>query len=276
MYKLIASDLDETLLDDHHCCPKANVDAILKAKEKYGVKFVPCTGRGFASISPELKATGLYDLPGEYSISFNGGAITENKDSKVISFNGLGYPKMKEIFEQGLHYDVCIHVYTIDKVYVYNINDDEKQRFINQGVDCIIMEENTVDFLEDARIAKILYQNTNVPYLQSLEPKMQELVKDVVEVSYSSNRYMEFNALGVDKGNGILLLAKMLNILPEEIIAVGDNYNDLPMFREVGLSVAANNAVDAVKSVCDYTTKANNNDGVLAEVIAKFIFNEDV
>lgn len=105
----------------------------------------------------------------------------------------------------------------------------------------------------------------------SLEEGLKPITDGHCAVSYSSNRYMEFNALGVDKGQGLIDLANKLGIAIEETIAVGDNYNDMAMLKVAGLSVAANNAVDDVKAACDYTTNANNNEGVVAELIEKFI-----
>ena len=270
-YKLIACDLDETLLSDDHIVGKKNHDAILKARKEYGVKFVPATGRGFMQIQSELEELELNDLEGEYVISFNGGALSENKGNRIIEFNGLPFEKMKEILEMGLNFDVCQHIYTKDKVYVFNLSESEAERIKNQKVECIIMEENNMDFLKDEPIAKILYQNTDVPYLMSLEPLMKNIWEGECAVSYSSNRYMEFNKLGVDKGNGLKRLAKILGIDISETIAVGDNYNDMPMLKVAGLSVAAQNAVQDVKDACDITTDADNNMGVIAEIIERFI-----
>lgn len=115
----------------------------------------------------------------------------------------------------------------------------------------------------------------DVPYLMSLEPKMTAITKGC-SVSYSSNRYMEFNKEGVDKGVGLQHLADQLGIKIEETIAVGDNYNDMAMLKKAGLAVAAGNAVEDVKKACDYTTHADNNEGVVAELIKKFIFHEDI
>ena len=182
---------------------------------------------------------------------------------------------MKEIFEFGLKQDVCIHVYTNDTLYIYNLSESEAERLKNQKLEVVYPEENTVDFLKDATIAKILYQNVDVPYLMSLEPQMTEITKGCA-VSYSSNRYMEFNREGVDKGQGLQDLADKLGIKIEETIAVGDNYNDMAMLKKAGLSVAAGNAVEDVKKACDYTTHADNNEGVVAELIKKFIFHEDI
>lgn len=273
-YKLIACDLDETLLNDEHLVGAKNVAAIKRAREEYGVKFVPATGRGFMQIQPELKELQLYDLEGEYVISFNGGALTENKNNRIIEFKGLEFSKMKEIFEAGLNFDVCIHVYTPDNLYVFNLSESERQRIKNQKLEAVYPEVNSVDFLKDTPISKILYQNVDVPYLMSLEEGLKPITDGHCAVSYSSNRYMEFNALGVDKGQGLIDLANKLGIAIEETIAVGDNYNDMAMLKVAGLSVAVNNAVDDVKAACDYTTNANNNEGVVAELIEKFIFNE--
>ncbi|GFP74472.1 Cof-type HAD-IIB family hydrolase [Clostridium fungisolvens] len=271
-YKLIACDMDETLLNDDHVICEKNIEFIKRAKEEYGVKFVPATGRGYNSIQTDLRILDLYDELGEYVLSFNGGALTENKANKLLQFKGLDFHKMKEIFEYGLTKDVCIHVYTKDKLYVYNLSDSEKLRIERQKFECTIMEENTVDFLENELIAKILYQNIDVPYLMSLEPDMKDIVYGYCSVSYSSNRYMEFNSLGVDKGQGLADLARILNIDIKDTIAVGDNYNDMAMLKVAGLSVAAGNAVEDVKKACDYTTSADNNEGVVAELIEKFIF----
>ncbi len=273
-YKLIACDLDETLLNDQHHVGSRNVAAIQKARKEYGVKFVPATGRGFMQIQPELKELQLIDLPEEYVISFNGGALSENKGNRLIEFKGLEFAKMKEIFEAGLNFDVCIHVYTPEHLYVFNLSESERQRLIEQKLEVIYPKENSVDFLKDTPISKILYQNIDVPYLMSLEEGLKPITDGCCAVSYSSNRYMEFNALGVDKGQGLIDLANKLNIPIEDTIAVGDNYNDMAMLKVAGLSVAANNAVADVKAACDYTTKADNNEGVVAELIERFIFNE--
>lgn len=82
---------------------------------------------------------------------------------------------------------------------------------------------------------------------------------------------MEFNSLGVDKRNGLIDLVRILDIDIKDTIAVGDNCNDMAMLKVAGLSVAAGNVVEDVKKVCDYTTEADNNEGVVAELIERFI-----
>lgn len=273
-YKLIACDLDETLLNDDHLVGQRNHDAIVRAKKEYGVKFVVATGRGFMQIQSELKELELAGLSDEYVISFNGGALTENKDNRIIKFTGLSYDKIKELFEAGLELDVCIHIYAADCLYVFNVDELEKARIEKMKAKVVYPEVNEIEFLKDEILAKVIYQNDNVDYLMTLEEKLKNITDDCCEVSYSSNRYMEFNAFGVNKGQGLIDLAKSLKIDIKDTIAVGDNFNDLSMLKIAGLAVGANNAVSEIKEICDYVTTADNNEGVVAELIERYIFNE--
>lgn len=270
MYRLIASDLDETLLNDEHQICEANRQAIKEATAR-GIKFVPATGRGYTSITNVLEALDLKDKENEYVLSFNGCALTENKGNRLLAFEGLDFDIARQLFEFGLNRDVCIHVYTLDDVYVYRFNDDERERFHRQGTHYTELREPSIAHLKDEPIAKVLYENLDVPYLMSLDEEMLPITEGRLCVSYSSNRYVEFNRLGVDKGTALLKLASLLDIAPEETIAVGDNFNDLAMLEKAGLSVAAGNAVPEVKAVCDYVCQATHNDGVLAEVIERFV-----
>lgn len=100
MYKIIACDLDETLLSDDRSISKENIEAIQKAKE-LGVKFVLATGRGYNTVDGTLKELGLYDLENEYVISYNGGAISENKGSKLLHFEGITFEKQVSFINEG-------------------------------------------------------------------------------------------------------------------------------------------------------------------------------
>lgn len=273
MYKLIVSDLDETLLNNSHEICDKNIEMINLAS-KMGIKFIPATGRGFGEISNILKTLDLYDKENEYVISYNGCALTENKSSRIMSFDGLPFDKANELYKFGITKDVCIHVYTKEMRYVYNLNDWEKQRFINQGTPYQEINEQSLEFLRDTEIAKVIYQNLDVPYLKKLSEEMTEMTDNAVSVSFSSNCYMELNKIGVNKGDAVLNLAKLLEVNPQEVIVVGDNYNDVSMLKIAGLSVAAGNAVQDVKDMCHYVCKNDNNDGVLAEVIEKFILKK--
>lgn len=272
MYKIIACDLDETLLDDNHSISPKNKDAIHKAKS-LGVKFVPATGRGFNTVSDTLKELGLFEEEEEYVISFNGGAITENKDDRLLSLQGISFEMARELYRRGLQYDVCIHVYTKDVVYVYNYVQKEKE-YVGGRMPIQEIFEKNLDFLEGQEIVKILYMNMDSSYLRQIEDDLKELTQGIIDVSYSSNRYIEFNQKGVSKGQGLLSLAKLLGVKQEETIAIGDNFNDLSMIKAAGLGVGVRNAAEGIKKDCDYITEATNNESAIAEVIEKFIFSD--
>ena len=271
MYKLIACDLDETLLRDDRHVSLQDQKAIHSLKD-YGVKFVPATGRGFKSIEATLKELDVFQKENEYVISYNGGALSENKDDRVLHFEGIPFSIANALYQKGLTYDVCIHVYTQDHVYVAHINDDERA-YITGRIEFEVIDEDSIDFLKNEDIVKVLYSNTDFNYLQSIEKDLHDLTGNL-DVSYSSHRFIEFNHKGVNKGKGLLILGNILGIEPEEMIAVGDNFNDLPMLKVAGLGIGVQNTVEDMKKECDYITKATHNESAISEIIEKFIINK--
>jgi len=273
MYKIIACDLDETLLKrtDRSIDPR-DLEAIREAR-KLGVKFVPATGRGFNSVRGTTAELGLKDEAGEYVISYNGGAVTENKDEKLLYFQGLSFELANELWRRGLKYNVCMHVYTKDMVYAYRLWPEETA-YLNNRMEIKEVFDETLDFLKGQDIVKVLYMNTDIPYLESIAEDLKDITGDI-DVSYSSNRYLEFNTLGVNKGAGLKRLADFLGVDINDTIAIGDNVNDLSMIKAAGLGVGVHNATDDVKPECDYVTEATCDEAAVSEVIRKFILNEN-
>ncbi|MDD3026607.1 MAG: Cof-type HAD-IIB family hydrolase [Erysipelotrichaceae bacterium] len=270
MYKIIACDLDETLLSTDRSVSQGNIEAIKKARE-LGVKFVLATGRGFKTVQGTLKELGLDNVKDEYVISFNGGAITENYNNRLLSFNGITFEFARELFNRGLDYDVCIHVYSKDVVYGYNMCDDEIA-YLKGRMDFVEIKEDNIDFLKDEEIAKVLYMNKDINYLNKIEEELADITHEA-DVSYSSNRYIEFNRKGVNKGAGLRTLAKLLGVAIEDTMAIGDNLNDLAMIKDAGLGVGVANVVTKMKDDCEYITEADHNHDAIKEVIEKFILN---
>ncbi|MEG0367607.1 MAG: HAD family hydrolase [Coprobacillus sp.] len=272
MYKMILSDLDETLLVNHHV-PSFNREAIDKAHE-LGVKFVPATGRAYNMIPEILKELGTYQKENEYSICYNGGLIVENKNDRILHFNGLSFEQTKVVFDMGANYDVCVMVFTLDCCYLFHADPEEVQRKTDQKAPFKVIDEYNMDFLKDANIAKILFEKKDMPYLKSIEQELLPIIEGKVCASYSSGRYLEFNALGVDKGYGLRWLAEYLGMTSQEVIAIGDNYNDVEMIKEAGLGVCVLCATDDIKELSDYVTEVDYFDGAVKEVIEKFVLVE--
>lgn len=271
MYKLIACDLDETLLALDNTVSKKNIEAIQAADER-GVKFVLSTGRGYATVQKTLKEIGLYDKADEYVITFNGGAVVENKGNQLLYFKPITFDFASAMYKKGIEYEIGMHVYTKEEVYVYNLFEEERKHLETKMEVTEIFEDN-IDFLKGQEIVKILYMNTDVSYLNEIEKEVAHLTEDS-DVSYSSNRYLEFNAKGVNKGSALAFLAEHLDIAIDETIAIGDNYNDLAMLETAGLSVGVQNMVPALKEKVDYVSKASHEEDAIHEVIEKFILNQ--
>lgn len=272
MYKIIACDLDETLISRDRSISKENIEAIQRAK-KAGVRFVPATGRGYNSVRNELKTLGLYDLENEYVISYNGGAITENKDERVLHFQGITFKEAQNLYVRGLTYDhICIHIYTPDQVWVRNFYPEEVE-YLACRQPCTEIFGDDIEFLKEKEIVKAIYMNTDYDYLKRIQSEITDLTMDM-DVSFSSNRYMEFNRKGVSKGKGLHKLADLLGVDIKDTIAIGDNYNDLSMIKEAGLGIGVANTIEAMKKECDYITHADCDHSAIAEVINRFIFHE--
>ncbi len=268
-YKMIACDLDETLIGTDHTSSQRDIEAIRRVKEE-GIKFVPATGRPFTSVTGTLKQLGLYE-ENQYVISFNGGAVTENRTNKVLYCEGISFELASELYKQGLQYDVCIHVYTGDKTYAYHLVPEEIEYQSGRQV-LIETFETDPEFLRGQEIIKVLYMNTDYEYLFRIKDDLSTLTENL-DISYSSNRYMEFNPKGVNKGSGLKVLADLLNIPIEDIIAIGDNLNDLPMIKMAGLGVGVKNLVASMKDDCDYICEKSCDESAVAEVIHKFILD---
>lgn len=271
MYKLILSDLDETLLVNHHV-PDFNRNAISRARKK-GVKFAVATGRAFNMIPEILEELGTYNQEDEYSICFNGALIVEHKDQNIIYFNGLDYNLCSKLFEYGRSLDVCVLIFTLDCCYIFHADSDEVERKTVQKAPFKIIENYDMSFLKGDQIAKILFMKRDMDFLMKLKNRM-ETVFENVSFAFSSNRYMEMNAKEVNKGEGLHWLCHYLGIKESETIAIGDNYNDVSMIKEAGLGCCVRSSRDDVKGISDYVCKHDYGDGAVKEVIEKFILQE--
>lgn len=268
MYRLIACDMDETLLNSSHDISDMDADSIRKAVSE-GIKFVIATGRGYNSVQHDLKKLGILDEPGQYVISYNGAIITENKNNRVISFEGLDFQTASELFELGKGKGVCIHVYTEDTVYVYNYVDEER-KYIEGRMNIVEFFDDNIDFLKGQPIGKVLFMSFDKGLLKKIDDIVSSRYSHL-EISYSSNRYIEFNRKGINKGFGLIKLAEILNIPLAETIVVGDNVNDLPMIKAAGLGIGVNNSHKDILNDIDVLLEHDNNHDPLTEVIERFI-----
>lgn len=273
-YKMISCDLDETLLNDDKVVGKENVEAIQAAVKK-GVIFVPNTGRGFKLIKKTLDELHLTNKKDEYVVSFNGSAITENYQDRVIAKTQMNFQEIDDLFRIGLKNRATMHVYTLTDIYIYNMDEDEREYVNKMGFPYHELKEPSITFLKNQPLMKILFEDKDRENLDDIRSQIPQQIIDGTTTTYSSNRYMEFNKKGVNKSKGLIELADLLHIEPKEIIAIGDNMNDFSMIQSAGMGVAVANAIPEIKDVANYVTYNNHNHGAIAEAIKKLILSDN-
>lgn len=267
MYRFVASDMDETFLNHAHCIPEANIQAVYRLKE-LGVSFVPCSGRPYDSVVGSLEA--IRDCL-DYVISYNGACINRIGDDKPIQAHGMPFNTIQTLFQHGVEIGIGMHIYQMDgRVWCWKLDDSELHR-IDGLMNIALLSSPSIDFLADVPLAKILYYSPSDEQLHTVAAAMADMLPTNVATTFSSGRYLEFVRSDIDKGTGIADLARMLNVSLSDVIACGDAPNDDAMLQAAGVGVAVRNADPQTAALASYCAEATCDDGVLTEVLKRFI-----
>ena len=271
MYKLVATDMDETFLGFDHKVPQANIDAILRMRE-LGVLFVPASGRAYGSIMNSLRDLPPECMEGSYVISYNGGCINRVGDDEPLISNRMPFEVVDRLFKHAAFLgDIGMHIYTQSgDIWGYNITQSELD-YLAGHMDLKLFEGDDIEFLRDVPLSKCLYVYEDLDLLHELALTMDPALTEGLSTTFSSGRYYEFNPGGVDKGSGLRELAARLGIDIANTIACGDSANDMAMIEAAGLGVVVSNATPDAVAIADYRAKSSCQDGVFAEVLEKFI-----
>lgn len=268
MYKIVASDMDETFLARDHSIPQANIDAIRRMRE-LGVMFVPASGRAYGSVLDSFANAPKDLLEGTYLISYNGGCINRVGDPTPLTSHTLPFHIVESLFHTGLQLGVGIHIYQLDgTIWAAHLSQDEKD-YLAGHMPYRTLPSDSIEFLRTVPIAKMLFARADLPYLHRIANELGPVAG--TSTTFSSGRYLEFNPEGVDKGAGLRKLAELLGVSMSDTIAVGDSLNDLSMIEAAGCGVAVSNATDGIELKADYRAQSSCDDGVLAEIVEKIL-----
>lgn len=271
-YKIIAVDMDGTLLNDDKHITDNNLDMIKKAVNK-GVKFVISSGR----IPSGLKFYGDTVSKKQPMICCNG-AIILDENREVVhskSIDKKDILKVIDIIREKK--DTYFHFYDESAIYseqfrftaesLYNFNREIDRKFRVE----IRLVPDAKEVIEKAEfdINKIVVIDDDIEYLDELRKRIDSIIG--IETTKSEINNIEILSQGVSKGNALKVLASNYGIPIEECIAIGNDENDISMIECAGLGVVVNNARDYIKKYADYITEKDNNNGAIAEVIQKFI-----
>jgi hypothetical protein len=272
MYRILASDMDETFIGAGYTVHPDNLKAIAEM-EPAGCMFVVATGRPYSSVQDTLELIGHKGRHDRFCITYNGGYVTRC-DGEVLSKHPMTPEAADTVYKFGVDHGLCMHIYGDDVCYVANMTEAEAD-YLEGRMETVACDGLLPSELE-GDIYKVLYHHLDMDYLRGLEKEFAarhpELVGDL-EVVYSSERYLEYNPKGVSKGAALLELADFLGIDRADTIAVGDSANDLAMLEAAGLGLAVANRSEQVGRALGEkrTLDRSCDDGAMWEIWYRFI-----
>ncbi|CAM3134775.1 Cof-type HAD-IIB family hydrolase [Streptobacillus felis] len=266
--KLIATDMDGTLLNSEHLIPEINKEYIIKIQEE-GHVFVLASGRPTFAMVEQSKELRMDEFGG-YIISYNGGEILECKTSKRIYSLSIDKKEVLEIYDYALKNNLSILIYSQGRLFANEVNEYTivEAEITNAKIE-LINDFKDVD-LDNVSKCMLL---SNPDSLIEHEKKLKAShLTDKLFFARSLPIFLEIVNKDVDKGKTLNKLMEILNIDKENTISAGDSYNDIPLLEVSSLKVVPSNAKPELKEMADYVG-VSNEEGILADLIKKFILN---
>lgn len=288
MYKLVAVDLDGTMLNQYGVVTE-NTKKVIKETIQKGIDVIIASGRPIDSVKSIAKEIGSEN----YFIAGNGALIYDIQKDEIIYDKFLPKDKVLEIIKICEENSICYNVYTDQTIlataFKYNVLYYQKENLKKEEnkQTKISIIENIYEYVKNKKedkFLKITICDDNQTVFQSIIRKLQKIEGiEVLDVSHMSRKtikqgteekvieyyYTEISVKNVDKWEAIDYLRQKLNIAKEEVMAIGDNVNDKKMIQEAGMGVAMEGSTPFVIEVADYITASNQEEGV-AKALEKF------
>ena len=273
MIKLLAFDLDGTTIIEHRKLSPENRRALLEAAER-GVELVPCTGRMFSFLPPEI-----CNLPGvRYAITSNGAAVYDFSSGEAVYQSLIPNDKALRVQEILNEYDVYIEYYRDGSAITRRDFPEQAQSFFAiPEVKMFFVRGKEYSFIEDftthLKETGLCPEKINLPFLQpSLRQEIWRRLEELggLRLTSSLPDNLEINDVNAHKGATLLALAEKLNLSRDELMAIGDNGNDVTMLEAAGCSVAVADGAPEALAAAKHITAAHDKDGV-AKAIDTYI-----
>jgi len=263
MIKLIATDIDGTILKHNYEFSQKVKDCICKLMQD-GIKVVLVTGRMYSATHHITKELGL-DTP---VITYQGGLVKYNEET--LYERHLDSECAKEILKWAKENDIHVNLYLNDELYVEK-DSPTIRRYIKQGISKFKIK--SFDKVKLEKINKMLLidfedENKVTMWKEYLAVKYPDLA-----IVKSTPHFCEIGHSESTKGHALKFLYNHWNIKKEEVLAIGDQNNDIELLSAGGVKVAMGNATEELKAVADYVTDTINNDGFV-KAVERFVYNE--
>lgn len=269
-YSIIALDLDGTLTNSEKNITPRTLDALMKAQRE-GVRLVLASGRptfGIAALANQLQ---LADYGG-YVLSYNGGRIIDWCEKTVIFSQVVDQKLVPILYDFAEKAQLPIVTYLPEAI-LASKNEGEylaEEARIN-GMPVVVAQ----NFVEEAMLIEGGSTKFLIPgdpeLLIQLESEMKAVLSEQMEVFRSAPFFLELPPKGIDKAQSLQRLLTHLGLERESLMAFGDGFNDLSMIQFAGQGVAMANAVEEVKSIADFVTTSNEEDGI-AHALEQLLF----
>lgn len=280
MYKLIAIDLDGTMLNSYGIVTEDTKNTIKNTINK-GIEVIIASGRPIDSIKTIAKEINSQN----YFIAGNGSLIYDIKKDEIIYEKFLNKQKVLEIAKICENNSISYNIYTEDTIiakqlkynvlyyYKENLKKEEKSKT------SITLVENIPEYIrtsQNEKFLKITICDESKSIFNSVIRKLKNVSNiDILDISHMSRKtikqgteevkieyfYTEISLKDVDKWNAIEYLISKLNINKTEVIAIGDNMNDAKMIENAGLGIAMGQSTPKIIEIADYVTENNENEG---------------
>ncbi len=266
MYKLLALDLDGTVLNSNNTISPVLVDTIKRISQQTHVVIV--TGRHHVAAEPYYRELGLttpiiccngtYIFDYQKNTILNENAIEKHNASEFISLAESNNLKMVMYVRDAMLYSNREPIDYMEELCEWSNSFPDELRPNIRKVDNFLTELNDTDYIWKFVVEGInIDEFTNIPF-----------IKDNFNGERSWSNRTDFANAGNSKGNALISYTERLGITPQQVVAIGDNHNDISMLKFAGLGIAMINAESAVKNTADLVTDFNNDHlDVLSELL---------
>jgi Cof subfamily protein (haloacid dehalogenase superfamily) len=256
-FRMVAFDLDGTLLDPNHQLSERTI-ATVKEIASQGMLVLLATARMASAVKKHLEKLGTPGL----IVAHNGALVKDIKTNQICHHQTLSKSVVTGLLNLLEGEDTIVHFNCDDEIYLTNPNPYSE--VYSQELEISLNHIFSFKNLEENPTTILLIDKKDV--LEKLSRKLFTQFQGEVEsvlVPWLDNIWrMQLIPPNTSKGKGVLQVAKYFGVKPEEIISFGDNYNDMEMIQSVGLGIAMGNAIPELKQVADFVTLSNQEDGV--------------
>lgn len=268
--KLIALDLDGTLLTTDKKLTN-RTKATLKAAREKGVKVVLTTGRPIKAMDFFLKELGTDGHDDEYTITFNGGLVQKNT-GEILDKTVFSIDDVSRIYEETEKLNIPLDA--ISEGIVYQIQSDQESLYAQFNPALSFIPTAFEDLSSQMTYNKCVTAFAQEPLDAAIANISSDLFNNY-EIFKSRDMLLEWSPKNVHKATGLAKLIDHLGIDQSQVMACGDEANDLSMIEWAGLGVAMQNAVPEVKEVANVVTPMTNDEEAVAWAIEKYVLKEN-